>query len=119
MMPFSDKDIYEAVQNNLPKVSTYVNSHGGDITLLGAKDGVAYIELLGSCKGCAMSLMTTKMVVQRELRTLIHPTLNVVNIDESGEHTLPNDVYTVEPIVSNNLPQESKSIMGKVKSLFS
>ena len=93
MMPFTDEEIYEAVKNNLDKVSSYVSSHGGGITLLGSKDGIVYIELIGTCSGCAMSLMTTKMVVQKELRALIHPELNIVNIDGTPENILPQDVY--------------------------
>ena len=93
MMPFSDEDIYEAVKNNLAKVSGYVGSHGGGITLLGAKNGTVYIELIGTCSGCSMSLMTTKMVVQKELRALIHPELNIVNVDGTPENKLPDDIY--------------------------
>ncbi len=96
MMPFSDKDIYEAVKNNLPNVSQYVSSHGGGITLLGAKDGIVYIELTGVCGGCSMSLMTTKMVVQKELRALIHPELNVTNVDGTPENVFPDDAYIEE-----------------------
>ena len=93
-MLFTDIEIYEAVKNNLNKVSSYVGSHGGGITLIGSKDGVVYIELIGTCSGCAMSLMTTKMVVQKELRALIHPELNVINIDGTPENILPQDAYT-------------------------
>ncbi len=92
-MVFLDEEIYDAVKHNLPSVSEYVSSHGGDITLLGVKDGVVYIELVGACKGCAMSLMTTKMVVQKKLRILIHPELNVVNVDGTSQNRLPQDVY--------------------------
>jgi len=90
---FLDEDIYEAVKNYLPKVSEYVNSHGGDIKLLGVKDGVVYIELTGACGGCSMSLMTTKMVVQKKLRELIHPELQVVNVDGIPENQMPEDAY--------------------------
>ncbi len=92
-MNFLDEDIYEAVKNYLPKVSEYVNSHGGDIKLLGVKDGVVYIELTGACGGCSMSLMTTKMVVQKKLRELIHPELQVVNVDGIPENQMPEDAY--------------------------
>jgi len=93
-MQFLDEDIFEAVKNYLPKVSEYVNSHGGNIKLLGVKDGIVYIELTGACGGCSMSLMTTKMVVEKKLRELIHPTLTVVNADGTAEHQMPNDAYT-------------------------
>ena len=84
-MQFSDEDLYEAVSNFLPQVSEYVNSHGGGIDFLGVKDGVVYIKLGGACGGCSMSLMTTKMVVQRKLRELIHPELMVENVDVAPE----------------------------------
>ena len=93
-MHFLDEDIYVAVKNYLPKVSEYVKSHGGDIQLLGVKDGVVYIALSGACGGCSMSLMTTKMVVQRKLRELIHPELVVVNVDGTPENQMPEDAYT-------------------------
>jgi len=111
-MIFTDKELYEAVLHHLPTASGYVNSHGGDITLLGVKDGVVYIELIGTCKGCAMSLMTTKMVVQRELRILIHPELNIINIDGTDENKLPQEYYTQEAI--KEIPKEVK----ETKSMF-
>ncbi len=92
-MPFTDEEIYDAVENNIPKVSSYVSSHGGGISLLGTKEGTVYIELTGVCGGCSMSLMTTKMVVQKELRALIHPELNVVNVDGTPENVLPHEIY--------------------------
>ncbi len=117
-MPFSDKDIFEAVRNNIPKVSNYVNSHGGDIKLLGTKDGIVYIELTGTCKGCAMSIMTTKMVVQKELRLLIHPTLNIINVDGTVENKLPDEFYC-ENETDNIIDTEKKvSLIKKVTNFF-
>ncbi len=92
-MTFLDEDIYEAVEHHLPKVNEYVQSHGGAIRLLGVKDGTVYIELTGACHGCAMSLMTTKMVVEKKLRALIHPELKVVNVDGNPENAMPEDAY--------------------------
>ena len=115
MMPFTDEEIYEAVKNNLDKVSSYVSSHGGGITLLGSKDGIVYIELVGTCSGCAMSLMTTKMVVQKELRALIHPELNILNVDGTPENILPDDVY----VKSENYEMINEtSMLEKMKSFL-
>ena len=118
MIPFTDEEIYEAVKNNLNKVSTYVSSHGGGITLLGSKDGIIYIELIGTCSGCAMSLMTTKMVVQKELRALIHPELMVVNVDGTEENLLPADVYTQEDEEEEITPPDNDSMFDKVKDFL-
>jgi len=118
MIPFSDEELYYAVRNVLPQVSGYVNSHGGGITLLGVKDGVIYIQLIGTCHGCSMSLMTTNMVVRRELRRLIHPELFVVNVDGTPNNKLPDDVFTPKEEIKE--PQkEKKNILDKVKKIFS
>ena len=118
-MTFSDEDIYEAVKNHLPAVNEYVNSHGGDITLLGTRDGVVYIELTGTCHGCSMSLMTTKMVVQRKLRELIHPELVVVNIDGTPENVLPDAYYTQENLEeAENAEDQKVGLIDKVKKFF-
>lgn len=116
MIPFSDEEIYDAVKNNLPKVSGYVGSHGGGIKLLGVKNAIVYIELTGACHGCAMSLMTTKMVVQRELRELIHPELEVINVDGTPENELPEDYYKEEAESTEETKKEG--LMDKIKTFF-
>jgi len=116
-MTFSDKDIYEAVKHHLPTVNEYVASHGGAIRLLGTKDGKVYIELTGACHGCSMSLMTTKMVVQKKLRELIHPELEVINVDGTPENILPESVYMEESDESEEEVEEV-SIWDKVKNIF-
>jgi len=115
-MTFNDQDIYEAVKYHLPAVNAYVNSHGGDIKLLGVKNGTVYIELTGTCHGCSMSLMTTKMVVQKKLRELIHPELNVVNVDGTPENQLPEAYYSVE--ASEEETENKKGLLDKIKEIF-
>ena len=119
-MTFSDEDIYQAVKHHLPTVNEYVQSHGGAIRLLGTKDGKIYIELTGACHGCSMSLMTTKMVVQKKLRELIHPEINVINVDGTPENILPEDVYgKVDPEQELEDEVEEVSVWDKVKNIFS
>jgi hypothetical protein len=69
--------------------------------------------------------MTTKMVVQRRLRELIHPELEVVNVDGITE-TEPDGLYRGEE-AQRNLPDENgdtsdeaeqndkKGLLGKLK----
>ncbi len=118
-MTFSDEDIYEAVKHHLPTVNEYVESHGGAIRLLGVDNGKVYIELIGACHGCSMSLMTTKMVVQKKLRELIHPELVVVNVDGTPENTLPENYYTQEEYEPEPEEEvEEVSVWDKVKNIF-
>jgi len=93
MMPFSDEDLCIAIKNYLPSIESYVKSHDGSMRFLGVKDGTAYVELGGTCNGCSMSVMTTKMVIQKRLRELIHPQLNVESIFPTQEDQLPNNLY--------------------------
>jgi Fe-S cluster biogenesis protein NfuA len=109
-MIFNDEEIYKATVHYLPEVNEYVKSHGGKIKLLGVKDGTVYIKLTGSCQGCSMSLMTTKMVVQKSLRGYIHPELNVINVDSMPENKLPEEFYTEE--------EQKDTILGKVGKIF-
>ncbi len=115
-MPFSDEDIYIAVKNHLPSVSEYVKGHGGDIKLLGVKDGKVYIQLTGTCHGCSMSLMTTKMVVEKKLKELIHPNLEVVNIDAGQESALPEDIYNEDDKTAEG--SQKKGLMEKIKKIL-
>ena len=115
-LPFTDEEIYEAVQHHLPEIEEYVRSHGGGIDVLGVKDGQVYIQLTGTCHGCSMSLMTTKMVVEKRLRELIHPNLVVVNVEAGQEAHLPDDLYRGEQEAS--APAKGKGLMDKIRKLF-
>ncbi len=111
MIPFTDEELYHAVESNLPKVSAYVDSHGGGLALLGAKDGTIYIQLGGVCGGCSMSVMTTNMVIRKELRLLIHPELFVTNVDGTDENRLPDEYYAPA--------KEEEGVVSKIKNIFS
>jgi len=43
----------ERVADALDTVRPYMESHGGNVVLLGIEDGVARLALEGSCNGCA------------------------------------------------------------------
>jgi len=120
-MIFSDQEIYKAIKNNLSKISEYVDSHGGGIDLLGVKDGTVYIELIGTCQGCAMSIMTTKMVVQKQMQALIDPELQVINVD-GVENKLPAEYYSeeeVEKIEEKSEKSENGGVVQKIKDYLS
>jgi Fe-S cluster biogenesis protein NfuA len=57
----------ERVREALDSVRPYMESHGGDVELLGIAEGVARIRLEGHCVGCAASASTLELGIRRAL----------------------------------------------------
>ena len=62
------ESLEERVNAALDGVRPYMESHGGNIELLGIEDGVARLRLQGSCDGCGASQSTLELTVERALR---------------------------------------------------
>jgi len=56
------------VTQALDKVRPYLNSHKGNVELLGVDDGVVRLRLQGSCNGCASSAMTLKLAIEEAIQ---------------------------------------------------
>jgi Fe-S cluster biogenesis protein NfuA/nitrite reductase/ring-hydroxylating ferredoxin subunit len=52
------------VRGALDDVRPYLESHGGNVELLGVRDGVVHLQLEGSCKGCPSSAATLKLAIE-------------------------------------------------------
>jgi Fe-S cluster biogenesis protein NfuA/nitrite reductase/ring-hydroxylating ferredoxin subunit len=61
-------DVDTRVREALDSVRPYLESHGGDIELLGIAEGVARLRLRGSCDGCAASAATLEAAVERAIQ---------------------------------------------------
>jgi Fe-S cluster biogenesis protein NfuA len=69
------KDIIDAIRPNL-------QSHGGDIELLGTDhDNTVKVRLRGACSGCPGARMTLKMGVERLLKEKIPEVKEVIAVD--------------------------------------
>jgi Fe-S cluster biogenesis protein NfuA/nitrite reductase/ring-hydroxylating ferredoxin subunit len=55
------------VQAALDSVRPYMESHGGNVELLGLSDGVARIHLQGSCSDCSASAVTLELAIKQAL----------------------------------------------------
>lgn len=53
------------------RINPGVASHGGSVTLLDVKDGIAYIAFGGGCHGCGMADMTLKQGVAAEIQKAV------------------------------------------------
>ena len=91
-MPFTDEDLQQPVENIITnKIAPMLAADGGAISLLKIKDGKVYVQLQGACVGCAASNSTLKFIVEKNLKELIHPDLEVINIPLGMEDQIPND----------------------------
>ncbi len=57
----------QRVREALDTVRPYMESHGGDVALLGIDEGVARLALEGSCNGCAASRATLELAIKQAL----------------------------------------------------
>lgn len=88
MIPFTDEELEHPVKNVIDKVRPSLALDGGDIKLLGVKNGVVYVQLGGACVGCGSAGNTLKYGVERQLRMDIHPELTVVNLPVGMENQM-------------------------------
>lgn len=88
MIPFTDEELEPAVMNVIEKVRPSIQMDGGDIKLIAIKDGKVYVQLQGACVGCASSGTTLKFGVEKQMKTLIHPEMTVINIPIGYEDKL-------------------------------
>ena len=57
----------ERVAEALDSVRPYMESHGGNVELLGLDEGIARIRLEGSCEGCPASASTLELAIKQAL----------------------------------------------------
>jgi Fe-S cluster biogenesis protein NfuA/nitrite reductase/ring-hydroxylating ferredoxin subunit len=60
-------DLETRVNEALESVRPYMESHGGDVELIGIEDGVAKMRLVGHCEGCPASEATLELAIKKAL----------------------------------------------------
>ena len=61
-------DVETRVVKALEEVRPYLQSHGGNVELLGVEGGVARLRMQGSCDGCPSSAMTLKLAIEEAIQ---------------------------------------------------
>jgi Fe-S cluster biogenesis protein NfuA len=59
--------LHERVLEALDTVRPYMESHGGSVELVSLTDGIARLELRGSCNGCSASRATLEQAIEQAL----------------------------------------------------
>jgi Fe-S cluster biogenesis protein NfuA/nitrite reductase/ring-hydroxylating ferredoxin subunit len=61
-------DVETRVVRALEEVRPYLQSHGGNVELLGIEGGVARVRMQGSCDGCPSSAVTLKLAIEEAVQ---------------------------------------------------
>ena len=69
------------VAEALDKVRPHLDSHGGDVELLGISEGVVRLKLQGTCRGCPSSAETLKSAIEAAIYAAAP---DVVSIEAEG-----------------------------------
>jgi len=72
----------EQVEEVLERIRPYVQSDGGDITLVNVDEttGIVEVQMHGACGGCPSSMITLKAGVERMLRSEVPGVKEVVAV---------------------------------------
>ena len=60
-------DLKTQVGRVIEMVRPYMQSHGGDVTLVDVQGKTAFVRLSGNCNGCSMSSVTLRSTVEESL----------------------------------------------------
>lgn len=75
-------NLIERVKSALERVRPYLQSDGGDISLVEiTPDNVVKVRLSGACHGCPYSMMTLKAGVEQALIKEVPEIKEVVSVD--------------------------------------
>ncbi len=65
-------DLIKKVESVIDQIRPYLEADGGNIRFVElSDDNIVYVELLGACKGCPMSMMTLKSGVESAVKKAI------------------------------------------------
>lgn len=88
------------VRGALDEVRPYLESHGGNVELLGVEEGVAKLRLEGSCSGCPSSTMTLKLAIEDAIHKAA-PDVDGIEAEGASARAAPAGLIQLE--VSDSL----------------
>ncbi|MBC5829747.1 MAG: NifU family protein [Candidatus Eremiobacteraeota bacterium] len=65
----SGRTLVERVNAAIDKVRPGIHRDGGEVWLIKIDKGVAFVQMLGACGGCAMSNATLKLAIEQVVMT--------------------------------------------------
>jgi Fe-S cluster biogenesis protein NfuA len=93
--------IEQRVEAALDEVRPYLRSHGGEVGLLGVRDGVVRLRLQGSCNGCPASRTTLEVAVNEAIRKAA-PEVEAIEAEDGHAEPAPGSIAPT--VVGNGAP---------------
>src|SRR6185503_12370726 len=73
--------LYDAVDKALDEIRPYIHSHAGDVNIIDVSDdGIVKIQMVGTCHGCPMSMLTLRLGIERILTEKVKGITQVISI---------------------------------------
>jgi Fe-S cluster biogenesis protein NfuA/nitrite reductase/ring-hydroxylating ferredoxin subunit len=88
----------QRVAEALEEVRPYMESHDGNVELLGVEDGVVRLRLAGSCDGCPASASTLELAIKEALEKAA-PDLAGLEVEGLVEERPPSGIQL--PVIQN------------------
>jgi Fe-S cluster biogenesis protein NfuA/nitrite reductase/ring-hydroxylating ferredoxin subunit len=117
-------DLETRVIMALEEVRPYLQSHGGNVELLGVKEGVARLRMQGSCSGCPSSTVTLRLAIEEAIQKTA-PDLEGIEAEGVAEEPRPAPTIVAGPTLrkkEKKRPQEegaSWTVVGGLPQLSS
>lgn len=72
----------EQVEKALEEIRPFLQSDGGDISLVGIQGNTVQVKLLGACVGCSVNQMTLKSGVELTIKKYAPQIEQVINLED-------------------------------------
>lgn len=74
-------DLWERVDQALDEIRPYIHSHAGDVNIVDVDDeGVVKLQMVGTCHGCPMSMLTLRLGIERILTEKVEGITRVISV---------------------------------------
>ena len=90
-------DLYDRVDKALDEIRPYIHSHAGEVNIVDiTSDGKVKIQMVGTCHGCPMSMLTLRLGIERILMEKVEGISGVISVRPDDF-----DFPEIEPVASD------------------
>ncbi|RPD98563.1 NifU family protein [Aureibaculum marinum] len=75
------EELKSEVEKALAEIRPFLESDGGDISLVSIDDNIVKVQLLGACTGCSVNQMTLKNGVEATIKRYAPQIQEVISVN--------------------------------------